>query len=253
MGKITNLISAVKLRIKHYDDMHNFTCDVCGKEVFGNERVCLPCNKILPWNLGNICPFCGRKVLEEGTCLECKEKPLAVRYARSCFTYEGDAMRLVLRFKKGEKYLFRTFADILLPLFEKAFPEECAVTFVPMTKRAEKRRGFNQSRLLAEEIAARCGREFLNVAEKCRETEQQKSLGRREREKNLEGVFRVIDRKSVKNKCIVIVDDTLTTGATASELARALLRAGAKDTYLLTITSVERKNPYGKPPAKKKK
>ena len=47
--------------IKKYDDTYNFTCDVCGREVFGNERVCTACMKTLPWNNGAMCPFCGRK------------------------------------------------------------------------------------------------------------------------------------------------------------------------------------------------
>ena len=247
MKRIGDLFVSFREKIGRYDDTHNFTCDVCGREVFGGERICTPCNRTLPYNLGSICPFCGRKVKEEGTCLDCKEKPLTVRFARSCFTHEGEAARLVSRFKKGEKYLYRTLADIAEPLLRSAFPKECAVAYVPMTERAEERRGYNQSRLLAEELVRRSGRELLDVVEKPKETPQQKSLGRREREKNLEGVFRVSDRKAVKGKSIVIIDDTMTTGATASELASVLLKAGAKDTYLLTITSVEKKNVYGKP------
>ncbi|MDE6274775.1 MAG: ComF family protein [Clostridiales bacterium] len=247
MKKLGDLFVSLKTKLRRYDDTHNFTCDVCGREVFGGERVCTPCNRSLPYNLGSICPFCGRKVKEEGTCLDCKEKPLTVRFARSCFTHEGEAARLVSRFKKGEKYLYRTLADIAEPLLKSAFPQECAVTYVPMTERAEKRRGYNQSRLLVKELARRSGRELLEAVEKPKETPQQKSLGRREREKNLEGVFRVSDRKAVKGKSVIIIDDTLTTGATSSAVADALLKAGAKDTYLLTITSVEKKNVYGKP------
>ena len=52
--------------IKKYDDTYNFTCDVCGREVFGNERVCTACMKTLPWNNGAMCPFCGRKTEEPG-------------------------------------------------------------------------------------------------------------------------------------------------------------------------------------------
>ena len=240
------VFAAIRARIKKYDDTHNFTCDVCGGEVFGGERICLRCNKTLPWNLSNICPFCGRRVKEEGTCMECKDKPLAVRRARSCFTHEGEAARLVSRFKKGEKYLYRTLAEVAKPLLEREFPEDAALTFVPMTERAEKQRGYNQSRLLAQDLADLSGRELLNAASKQKETPAQKSLGRRDREKNLEGAFHVFDRKAVKGKSIIIIDDTLTTGATSSELASVLLRAGAKDTYLLTITSVEDKGAVGK-------
>ena len=239
--------------IDSYDDTHNFTCDVCGREVFGGERVCETCYKELPWNNAEICPFCGRKVKEAGTCLECKEKPLATSKARSAFTHEGEAMRLVIRFKNGNKYLFRTIAELLLPLLNSEFADADAITFVPMTEKDEKKRGYNQSRLLAERLALLSEKEFLNAAIKQRQTDSQKTLGRKEREKNLERCFHVTDRAAVKDKIILIIDDTLTTGATSSELADTFKRAGAKTVYLLTVTSVEKKDPFGLPPKKQKR
>ncbi len=244
------LFDLIKRQLKKYDDKVNFTCDICGREVFDGARVCHPCLKELPWNDQNICPFCGRKVVEAGVCLECKQKPLKVKKARSVFTHEEAAARLVVRFKRGEKYLYRTLADLSMPLIEREFAMCDAVAFIPMTKRAEKKRGYNQSRLLAEEIAARTNKELLDAVIKQRETGAQKFLGRADREKNLEGCFHVEDRKAVKGKTILIVDDTLTTGATVSELADRLLRAKAKEVYAFTFTSVQNKHPFGLPPAK---
>ncbi len=242
------LIEFFKRKLKKYDDAYNFTCDVCGREVFDGARVCQPCLKEMPKNDQNVCPFCGRKVREEGVCLECKQKPLKVKKARSVFTHEGEAARLVVRFKRGERYLYRTLAELSMPLVRREFEMCDAVTFVPMTGKAEKKRGYNQSRLYAEEIAARSGKEILYAAVKRHETRSQKFLGRTDREKNLEGCFHIEDRKAVKGKSILIVDDTLTTGATVSELADALLRAKAKQVYALTFTSVENKHPFGLPP-----
>ena len=106
-----NFFRKIAAALDRYDDEHNFTCDLCGREVFSGERVCAPCRKTLPWNDGPICPFCGRKVGEEGVCLECKQKPLATDLARSAFTHEMEAQRLVLRFKGGSRYLFRTTVE----------------------------------------------------------------------------------------------------------------------------------------------
>lgn len=237
--------------VGRYEESHNFTCDVCGREVFGGERICAVCKKSLPWN-EKVCPLCGRRVGEEGICLDCKERPLTVKKARSCFSHEGEAARLVVRYKRGSKYLFRTLADVLEP-FLKEFPQTDALTFVPMTAKAEKARGYNQSRLLAEELSRRSGLEFLAPAEKRRETAAQKFLGRKEREENLQGCFHVRERKAVRGKHILVLDDTLTTGATASELASVLLRAGAAEVDLLTVTSVPRKNPFGVPPKEPRK
>ena len=130
-----------------------------------------------------------------------------------------------------------------MPLLEREFADADSLAFVPMTKRARRKRGYNQSRLLAEELSRRSGKQFLDAAEKRRETSMQKSLGRREREKNLKGCFRVTDKGAVRGKRIVIVDDTFTTGSTVSELARTLLHAGAERVYALTVTSVpDRRN-----------
>ena len=246
------MFGRLKELVRKYDDETNFTCDICGREVFGGERICADCYKRLPLNRGLVCPYCGRRVREEGACLECKEKPLKVKLARSACLHEGDAMALVLRFKKGRRYLYRTACDLVEPLL-KEFPDADAFTFVPMTAKAEKKRGYNQSRLLAEELARRSGLPCLALAVKQRETEQQKTLGRREREENLEGCFHVTDRAAAKGKKLIVADDTMTTGATASELADALLRAGAACVYLVTVTSVEKKQPFGKPPRRRRK
>ncbi len=243
------LLEKLKAGADAYEEENNFTCDVCGREVFLNERICAPCLCTLPFQT-TVCPFCGRRVREEGVCLECKAKPLGVRKARSVFSHDGDAARLVIRFKRGEKYLCRTLGDLLLPLVEKEFPDADAVVFVPMTKKAERKRGFNQSRLLAERVA-REGRELLDVVSKNKESSSQKALTRREREENLVGCFHVFDRKAVRGRHILIVDDILTTGATVSELAGALRRAGAAEVDAVTVTSAENKHPFGLPPEEK--
>ena len=248
-----DFLRRLREKIKKYDDGHNFTCDICGREVFENERVCAQCKRELPWNNGYVCPICGRKVGEEGVCLECKQKPVGVDMARSAFTHEGEAARLVIRFKKGKKYLYRALAELMLPLLQKEFSSVDALTFVPMTARAEKKRGYNQSRLLAEELAARCGKPVLYSVGKRRESKPQKTLGRTEREKNLEGCFHITDRQTVKGKSILIIDDTFTTGSTVSVLSDALKRAGATGVYALTATSVQYKYPFGKPPEQQSK
>lgn len=244
-----NIFQRIGEAIRRYDDTHNFTCDLCGREVFGGERVCDKCRKILPWNDGNICPLCGRKVGEPGICLECKQKRLMVDKARSPLLHEGEAARIVVRAKK-QKYFYRTAAELMFPLLDEFGAD--AFIFVPMTERAQKKRGYNQSRLIAEELSRLSGIPVLDAVSKIHETGAQKSLGRTEREKNMEGSFHVTDRKGVKNKNLLIIDDTLTTGSTVSELATVLKRAGAKEVNALTLTSVHDKRPFGLKDGEKK-
>lgn len=234
-----NLFEAIRAGIGRYDDATNFTCDVCGREVFADERVCKGCRDALAWNRGPFCPLCGRRQKEEGVCLSCKQKPLSVEKARSVFVHEGEAARLVVRFKRGEKYLYRTLAALSLPLLEREFSDAEALVGIPMSEKALKKRGYNQSELFAARLAESAGKAYLSPAVKRRDTDAQKFLGRRAREENLAGCFHVSDRKAVKGKKLLLIDDTMTTGATISELAVALKRAGAKQVCALTFTSVE--------------
>ena len=250
--KIREFFTRIFERVRAYDDTHNFNCDVCAREVFAGERICAACYKKLPFITDPFCPLCGRKVNEEGTCLECRHKRLEVDIARAPLLYEGEAARLVLCFKRGRKYLYRTLAELMLPMLKSEFPAADGLVFVPMTEKAERKRGYNQSRLVAEELARRSGIPVFDVVTKTKEAPAQKTLGREEREKNLEGLFRVVSRTAVKDKLLVIIDDVLTTGATVNEIAAVLKRAGARAVYALTFTSVKNP-PFGKPPKGEKK
>lgn len=225
----------------------NFTCDVCGRELFTGARLCDACRAALP-RARCICPLCGRSVGEEGVCPECKERRNACEKCRSAFLHEGDAARLVRRYKDGARYLAATLAGEMLPLL-LAFADAEALVPVPMTARAARRRGFDHGRLLAETLSGLCGLPVLAAAVKQRETAPQKTLSRRERERNLEGCFHIVRRAEVRGKTLLIADDTMTTGATVHELASALLRAKAKKVYAVTFTSVAYRDVFGLPPA----
>lgn len=234
------LFERIRAAMRRYEDMHNYTCDVCGREVFGNERLCRACAEALPLHRREICPRCGRSVAEAGVCMECRRSLPAADKMRSAMDHEGEGARLVVRFKTGEKYLFRTLADLMAPLAAREFSDCDLVTSVPMTASARRKRGYDQSRLLAEEIARRSGKPYAVCADKTRETAAQKTLSRAERERNLKGCFRA-KKKAVAGKIVLVADDTMTTGSTASELAAALRRAGAAKVYFLTATSVPQK------------
>lgn len=215
----------------------NFTCDLCGREVFGGERICAACKKELPFNDDNFCICCGRRSEGGGYCIECRSHVPQFDMARSVFVHEKDAKLLVLRFKGGAKYLAETLTDFLLPKLAY-FPDAELLAYVPMTERAEKRRGYNQSRLLCEKLSEWCALPVFEGLEKVQETKSQKSLGFSDRMKNLKDCFKVTSRSGLKNKNVLLLDDTLTTGATSNEIAGRLKSAGAKKVYVLTVTSV---------------
>ena len=96
----------------------NYTCDVCGREVFDGVRICDACLSAMP-RIEVCCPLCGRKVKEAGVCMECKARRLAAEKCRAVFTHEGEAARLVTRYKGGARYLREAIADLMLPVLEQ--------------------------------------------------------------------------------------------------------------------------------------
>ena len=218
----------------------SFTCDLCGIETFGNS-LCPDCLKTVTYNNGTVCPVCGRKTAIAEICMECKAKAPVFKKAVSPLIYENGAKVLIAKFKNGSAYLKDYFAEIIADKL-KDFPEFDYIVSVPMTKKRERERGYNQSALLAKSLSERIGIPFLsNALIKTKETSAQKSLSRKEREKNLTGCFKVEKRDLIKGKTVLLVDDILTTGATAEAIGNKLLGAGAKRIYLATVASVEYK------------
>lgn len=218
-----------------------FTCELCGRDIFDGGKLCGDCAKTVEFNDGATCLLCGRKVDADGVCIECKASPPLYKKAVSALVYADGAQRLVTGFKNGKRYLKEYFADIMrdkLIGFEKI---DCIIP-VPMTEKSVKKRGYNQSELLARSLSERVyAPVILNAVVKNADTREQKSLSRKEREQNLSKCFEVKDRKAVKGKRVLIVDDVLTTGATADALTGKLYSAGAKSVYLATVASVEYK------------
>lgn len=217
------------------------TCDVCGFETFDDNNICERCAKKMPKNDGATCPICGRKNFADEICMECKDGVPRYKKGVSAFVYEDNVVKLIGKFKHGSGYLKEFFADELCEKIKLLPPYDCIV-YVPMTKKAERRRGYNQSKLLALAVSKRTGVPVISGAVvKIKGTSLQKALSKKERFENVAGCFKVVKKDEVKGKAVLVVDDILTTGATASELTRVLLKAGAKTVYIATVASTDYK------------
>ena len=229
----------------------SFTCDICGIETF-DTNICPACLKTITFNNKTTCPVCGRKTVRPEICLECKAETPRFKKAVSPLVYDGGAVALIAKFKNGYGYLKEYFADLIaakLADFEKA---DCIV-YIPMTKKAKNKRGYNQAELLAKSLSERTQIPVLKDGLiKAKETAAQKSLSRKERAVNLAECFKIENRKEIKDKTILLVDDVLTTGATSDAACRKLLEAGAKRVYFATVASVEYKQFKEKKPTKAK-
>lgn len=233
------IFSRIKSFLKKYFFNPTWRCLVCGKEVFTKERFCVECKKTLPYNDGPICAHCGRKTVAfTEYCSTCKNVLVDLDKCRSAFSYEYPMNKLVKDAKYyNAKYLIDYFAEQLsLVYFQNYFNADYLV-YIPMTERTKKKRGYNQSEILARKLSALINVPVSDSVKKVKETERQATLSRAKRLKNLDGAFRIVDKKSIKNKSVLIVDDVTTTGATAQVVANRLKKAGAKTVNLLTVCS----------------
>lgn len=187
-------------------------------------------------------PFLNRFPLDlEGRCLLCRTGARGFDTAYCFGSYDGVLRELIHLFKYARiKPLARPLAAKLagaLPL-DRAFD---VVAPMPLHWRRKWTRGFNQSELLARFIARRRRIPMKKVVSRVRATATQAGLTNSKRRTNVAGAFRVKRPQSVAGLRILLIDDVMTTGATASACAAAMKAAGAASVTLVTLARVDRR------------
>lgn len=240
------LIDFLKRAIRKYFFNPKWRCVNCGKEIFDQGYFCAECKNQLPVNDGAYCEHCGRELLiAQNYCSTCRENLLSLDKCRSAFSYKKPISTLIKRFKYGGKlYLADTFNDYLSSLYFKNYFNSDLIVYVPMTEKAEKKRGYNQSKILAEKLSSTVGVKVIDAVVKIKQTDRQAKLNRKQRMQNLANAFRVVKKSEIKDKSVLIVDDVTTTGATAEALAFKLKNAGAKTVNLISVASVPPSEKY---------
>jgi len=155
--------------------------------------------------------------------------------------YEGVLRELIHLFKYGR---VRPLVKVLGGYLGAAVPREERFDMVvpmPLHWFRRWRRGFNQARLLAGEVARRSGVPVVDAVRRARYTASQASLSRAGRRRNVRGAFAMRAGIDVRGRRILVVDDVLTTGATANACAAALKRAGARYVAVLALARADRR------------
>jgi ComF family protein len=185
-------------------------------------------------------PFLNSFPLDsEGRCMLCRSGRQGYDEAFCYGAYEGTLRKLIHLFKYSG---IRRLARPLGALLGDALPRDKQfdmVTAVPLHWRRRWQRGFNQSELLGKAIGRARGIPAMNVLRRRSATRAQAGLSNAQRRENVAGAFRA--RRRVNGLRILLVDDVMTTGATAGACARALKRAGAKSVSLLSLARVDRR------------
>lgn len=199
-------------------------CVLCGGRGDGS-LVCGPCDAGLP-RLGPCCVRCAVPLSQAGTCGECLRSVPAFDEALAAFEYRFPIDRLIHRFKFGGDLAIGTWLGERLAERAQRVATPHVIVAPPLTRARLRERGFNQGVELAKVVArALDARVEVAALTKVRETTPQRTLGRASRRANLRGAFRC--DLDVRGAHVVIVDDVITTGATAGCVADAIRRAGA--------------------------
>ena len=198
------------------------------------------------------CVLCRKLLSSQQTdlCHECRSKAPAFTRAKrnipfiahwtALWYYKDDVAKSIRRFKFSNR---RSYADSYARLLTAKLPETYAdncdiLTWVPVSFLRKLKRGYDQSELIAHSVGQELGLEPIRSLRKIRHTPPQSGLrSAAQRRANVLGAYKVLPGASVAGKRILLLDDVITTGATASECARTLLTAGAKEVYFAAVAA----------------
>jgi ComF family protein len=211
-------------------------CYACG--VRPGPPLCDPCALEIFATAGPTCAKCGRCLRTPGIpCRDCRQTDFAFDRARGAARYCGLLRALVRRFKLGnEPHLARPLGDLLSDLAEREAQGCDAVVPVPLAPWKLWWRGYNQAELLAEAVARRLGRPmFPRALRRLRKAGKQAFLTRADRIANARGLYAPARVAALRGTRVVLVDDVVTTGATASACAEALREMGAAEIVAISV------------------
>lgn len=200
-----------------------------------------------------ICGICG-KINKKHLCKKCelhirqykinKIEKIENRhfdYQIKVLKYENIVRNKIIDYKFNEKsYLYKTFAKIILnnEKIYRFLKKYDIMVYVPMYIKKARQRGYNQSELLAREIATNLQIEIqCNNLIKIKDTAKQSTLTKKQRKENVKGAYSVKQANLVRNKKIILFDDIFTTGSTVDECSKILKQYGAKEIVVLTLAT----------------
>ena len=200
-------------------------------------RKCILCHKPVGPGAGRLCPGCAASLPEPFSGARRGEH---YRRWAAALWYEDPFRASFLRFKFGG---CRFYAEHYGPWLANAIRKQLGtdydlMTYIPISRLRRRRRGYDQTLLLAKAAGAALGMEpVCTLRKKNRVKPQSRTLGPEERKRNIRGAFTVPDPALVRGKRVLLIDDVLTTGATVSEAARVLLAAGAKSVDVAALAA----------------
>ena len=200
-----------------------------------------------------VCGICG-KLDKNSLCNKCKIRLQKIALCKIenykdtssyfdehiyLFQYTGEIRETILKYKFNEKsYIYRTFLE-----FIKNNEEMCSqikkydiIIPVPVSKKRFKQRGYNQSALIAKNLAKTLNIDYKeNVLIKIKDNKPQSEMGQDKRKSNVKDVYKIKNKEKIYQKKVLILDDIFTTGNTVNECAKVLIENSANNVGIFTI------------------
>ena len=207
--------------------------------------LCFACAHSIQFNVPPFCVKCSRhlnKFIRESYCQECHTSKPAFDFAWGACLYNETLQNLLHAFKYEQKTLLRHFLVEQMTSFIETYHLDIhqfdVMVAIPLSTTRLRERGYNQSHLLAQGLSWHYGIPLADHLIRVKHTTSQVTLNRKERWTNLTGAFKIKHSFDFFEKNVLIIDDLLTTGATASEAASTLKAAGTKTVGVLTLAIV---------------
>ena len=234
-------------------------CRICSAPLTNISRlpVCESCLESIEPTDGVVCALCGEKIqssfVSENTarCGMCQKKAPPFAKTVSYGSYSGNLRELIHLFKYEQvrpaaNVLGELLAEAIMNLESNFGDKSVVVIPVPLYKLKRRQRGFNQAEFIAKAaLKSLKSSQFTlktNVLLRVRQTESQIGLTRHQRRENMRGAFGVENANEIAKREVLLIDDVFTTGTTAAECARVLLKARASNVWVATVARTQKAN-----------
>ncbi len=218
---------------------------------------CINCNRTISFKDACLCGECFNKIdfledkcgicsgeLLENKCIICSDRKIFFDRNIAIAGYSGIIKEIIHNYKFNKrKRLYKHISK--LALNEMAGYKDLIdiITSVPISRKKRFHRGYNQSELIAKDIAGKINKDYRRCLKEKRHFKIQRNLGYRDRFLNILDRYGIANKKRnikyIHGKRILIIDDVFTTGATINECARILKSFGAERVYSLTIARAD--------------
>lgn len=225
-------MNELKSALKRFSDfLFCRRCTICGDVVEIDCDLCDEC-KALKKIENPRCMHCG---CSKNDCT-CKNRKNEYKQIIAVYYYKDSIVRAVSNFKNNDMpFLADNMADEIYSLIVQDYGDINFdyITYVPLRRLHQAKRGFNQSQLIADRLSKRMSVKIVSLLKKIRYTGVQHHKSARERSADVFGAYDVVDKYKYKldGKTILLIDDVKTTGSTLSECAKMLKIYGAENVY----------------------